>query len=275
MFVNIITDCFDANASSRQISRYQSYLGGVPAYLVGVSMPTTDVDVDVQFGELEAATNIIDTLDAAEGGRGIIVGNVAPRQGQGKKWPNGTPFGYFHYKQTLVLSSVDGYILSLVKKLGLTDHIKLFDIPTVVRQMIDQGYLEEWQFNHITKSQFRSFEFLPRAAKWLTEGLDLPWERYDINEIPDAPHAISHIDNFGNCVTTLLPEEIDFEAGKEIETKYGTFKCFDRMKDVPNGEPALIIGSWGLEQRRWVSLIIQGKSAAKEFKLHPGSEIFK
>lgn len=274
MFVNIITDCFDANASSRQICRYQSYLGGVPAYLVGVSMPTTDIDVEVGFGELEAATNIIDTLDAADGGRGIIIGNVAPRQGQGKKWPNGTPFGYFHYKQTLVLSSVDGLILSLVKKLELTDHIKLFDIPTVVRQMIDRNYLDEWHFNHISKSQFRSFEFLPRAAKWLTEGIDLPYERYDISNVADAPQAISHIDNFGNCVTTMLPEEINFTAGKEFETQYGTIKAYDRMKDVPNGETAFIIGSWGLEQRRWVSLIIQGKSAANEYGLKPGSPIF-
>lgn len=273
MFATIITDCSDANASARQITRYQSYLG-VPAHLVGVTMPTTNIDVSPSFGELEVATQIIDTLDAAEGNRGVVVANIAPRQGQGKHWPNGTPFGYFHYKNTLVLSTIDGLTLSLVKKLGLTDHIKIFDIPTVIGEMIEKGYLEEWHRNLIVKSQFRSFEFLPRAAKWLTEGIALPYDRYDISEVPDAPKAVSYIDNFGNTVTTLLPEDINFAAGNKIKTRFGEITCYDRMKDVPNGEPAFIIGSWGLAQRRFVAFIIQGKSAADHFKLKVGDSIF-
>lgn len=275
MFVTVITDCFDANASARQITRYQSYLGGLPTYLVAVNMPTTDIDVSPSHGELEAAMQIIDTLDAAEGGRGIVVANVAPRQGRGKHWPNGTPFGYFHYKNTLVLSTIDGLTLSLVKKLGLTDHIKMFDIPTVIPEMIERGLLEDWKHDLIVKSQFRSYEFLPRAAKWLTQGIDLPYEKYPISEVMDAPKAIGYIDNFGNTVTTMLPEDIDFEAGKKIKTKFGEIACYDRLKDVPNGEPAFIIGSWGLEKRRWVGFVIQGKSAAREFKLKVGDTLFE
>ncbi len=274
MFVTVITDCFDANASARQITRYQSYLG-LPTYLVGVNMPTTDIDVSPKHGELEAAIQIIDTLDAAEGSKGVVVANVAPRQGQGKKWPNGTPFGYFHYKNTLILSTIDGITLSLVKKLGLVENIKMFDIPTVVRQMIDLGYLEEWHFKHITKSQFRSFEFLPRAAKWLAQGLDLPYELYPISEVEDAPHAIGYIDNFGNTVTTMLPEDINFEVGKKIKTKFGEFTCYERLKDIPNGETAFIIGSWGLEQRRWISFISQGQSTAKKFGVKVGDTLFE
>lgn len=272
MFVTVITDCSDANASARQITRYQSYLG-TPAHLVGITMPTTNIDVLPGHGELETATNLIDTLDATEGLRGVVVANVAPRQGQGKHWPNGTPFGYFHYQDTLVIATIDGLTLSLVKKLELTDHIKMFDIPTVVDHMIGLGRLEAWQRDHIVKSQFRSYEFVPRAAKWLTEGQALPYERYDISQVPDAPKAISYVDNFGNTVTTLLPEDIGFEVGKEVTTKLGAFKCYERMKDVPNGETGLIIGSWGIKQRRFVALIIQGKSAAKEYGLKPGMEI--
>jgi len=274
MFVTVITDCFDANASARQITRYQSYLG-LPTFLVGVNMPTTNIDVSPSHGELEAAIQMIDTLDAAEGSRGVVVANVAPRQGQGKKWPNGTPFGYFHYKNTLVLSSIDGMTLSLVKKLGLVDHINMFDIPTVIRQMIDAGYLEEWQYLHITKSQFRSFEFLPRAAKWLSQGIDLPTEKYSLSEVTDAPHAIGYIDNFGNTVTTMLPEDIGFEPGKEVKTQFGTFKCYERLKDVPNGETALIIGSWGLEKRRWISFITQGKDTAQLYGVKVGDTLFE
>lgn len=272
MFVTVITDCFDANASARQIARYQSYLG-VPAQLVGITMPTTNIEVHPSHGEIETATNLIDVLDAAEGRRGVVVANVAPRQGQGKHWPNGTPFGYFHYKHTLIIATIDGLTLSLVKKMKLTDHIKMFDIPTVIDTMIKQGYLEEWQRNLIVKSQFRSFEFVPRAAKWLTEGIELPFERYEIDKVADAPTSVSYVDNFGNVVTTMLPEDIGFEPGKTIETKLGSFVCYERMKDVPNGETGLIIGSWGLREKRFVALIIQGKSAAKQYQLTPGSEL--
>jgi hypothetical protein len=274
MFVTVITDCFDPNAASRQVTRYQSYLG-LPTFLVGVNMPTTNIDISPNHGELEAAFQMIDNLDAAEGSKGVIVANVAPRQGKAKKWPNGTPFGYFHYKNTLVLSSIDGLTLSLVKKLGLVDHINMFDIPTVIRAMIDAGHLEEWHFEHITKSQFRSFEFLPRAAKWLSQGFDLPTEKYSISEISDAPKAIGYIDNFGNTVTTMLPEDIDFEPGKKLQTKYGEFTCYERLKDVPNGETALIIGSWGLDKRRWISFITQGKSTAELYKVKVGDTLFE
>lgn len=273
MFVTVITDCADSNASARQVTRYQSFLG-VPAHLIGLNMETTNLDVHPSHGELEAATNLIDSLDAAEGNRGVVVGNVAPRQGQGKHWPNGTPFGYFHYKNTLVIATIDGLILSLVKKLGLTDHIKMFDVPTVVDDMIARGYLDQSKRDLIAKSQFRSYEFVPRVAKWLTEGVELKHERYDISNVPDAPRVISYVDNFGNTVTTMLPEDIDFEAGKVIETKFGPVTCYDRLKDVPNGETAFIIGSWGLENKRWVSLVIQGHSAAAKYGLMPGTEIF-
>lgn len=273
MFVTIITDCADTNASARQVTRYQSFMG-VPAHLVGLNMETTNLDVHPRHGELETAVNLIDALDAAEGRRGVVVANVAPRQGQGKHWPNGTPFGYFHYKNTLVIATIDGLVLSLVKKLGLTDHIKMFDVPTVVDAMIARGLLAAEKRDLIAKSQFRSYEFVPRAATWLTEGQDLPYERYDIANVADAPPAIGYVDNFGNTVTTMLPEDIDFVAGKTIETKFGPILCYDRLKDVPNGETAFIIGSWGLEQKRWVSLVIQGHSAAAKYKLSPGVEIF-
>lgn len=274
MFVTVITDCFDANASARQITRYQSYLG-LPTYLVAIDVPTTDIDVSPRHGELEAAMQIIDTLDAAEGGRGVVVANVAPRQGQGKHWPNGTPFGYFHYKNTLVLSTIDGLALSLVKKLGLTDAIKVFDIPTVIPKMIEKGYLPEWKHDLIVKSQFRSYEFLPRVAQWLIQGLDVPTEEYALTNVEDAPKAISFIDNFGNTVTTMLPEDIGFEAGKKIQTRFGEITCYDRLKDVPNGETAFIIGSWGLEQKRWVAFVVQGKSAAKQYGVRVGDNIFE
>jgi hypothetical protein len=225
-------------------------------------------------GELEGAGNLIDTLDASEGKKGLIVVNTAHRDGKGKKWPNGTPFGYFHYKETLVISTVDGYCLSLIKKLNLTKKINLLDVPTVIDTMIEQGNHTKEFRKLVVDSQFRSYEFVPRVAKWLLNGIDLPHEKYPISKIKDAPQAVWWVDNFGNAVTTVMPEDITFKPGKKIQTKYGAMKCYDRLKDVPNNEPALTIGSWGIDNRRWVSLVIQGKSAAQEFGIQSGSLLF-
>ncbi|MBI1839007.1 MAG: hypothetical protein HYR95_01760, partial [Candidatus Colwellbacteria bacterium] len=103
MNITIINDCRDANAAGRQAARAATLLGGTVAF-IGVT------------NDLEASGNLIDALDAIEGKGGIVLVNVAPRNGTAKKWENGTPFGYFWYKETLVLASVDGLTLSLVKK---------------------------------------------------------------------------------------------------------------------------------------------------------------
>src|SRR3989344_2113782 len=268
MFVSIITDCCDDNALNRQAVRYMSYLHA-PISKIGLTFYTSEGN-----GELEGAGNLIDTLDATDGQKGLVVVNTAHRDGKGKKWPNGTPFAYFHYKDTLVISTVDGYCLSLVKKLNLTRKINLLDVSTVIDTMIKQGNHKDEYRKLVVDSQFRSYEFVPRVAKWLMNGIELPSEKYPISKIPDAPQAIWWVDNFGNTITTLLPEDINFKPGKNIKTTYGTLPCYDRLKDVPNGKPALIIGSWGIENRRWISLVIQGKSAAAEFGIKTGSLLF-
>jgi len=115
MNITIINDCRDANAAGRQITRTTSLLGDSASF-IGVS------------GDLEAAGNIIDALDALEERPGIILANVAPRNGKAKKWANGTPFSYFRYKKVLILASVDGLTLSLVKKFKLTQSVTILDI---------------------------------------------------------------------------------------------------------------------------------------------------
>jgi hypothetical protein len=269
MFVTLITDCSDDNAMNRQASRFASYFG-TSASRVGVSFYA-----EQGSGEIEGAGNLIDTLDATDGRKGVIVVNTAHRDGKGKKWPNGTPFGYFYHKKTLVIATIDGYCLSLAKKLKLTDTIHLLDVPTVIDTMIKQGHHKEKYRRLVVDSQFRSFEFVPRVANWLMKDIELPFEKYPITEVPDAPNTIWHIDNFGNTVTTLLPEEINHAAGKKITTVYGDIACYERLKDVPNGEPGLIVGSWGIYNNRWISLVIQGKSAEKHYNIKTGTPLFK
>lgn len=262
MFATIINDCHDENAMARQSTRLASFLNA-PVTTVGVK----------SYNELEAATHLVDVLDAGLGRTGLVTVNVAPRHGKGKKWPNGTPFGFFAYKDTLVISTIDGYCLSLAKKLKVSEDIKLLDLPTVIDHAVDQGWLKPELRDHIVNTQFRSYEFVPRVAKWIYAGHELPFERYSFEQIDDAPKAVSFVDNFGNCPTTMLPEEIGFEPGKVIKTKLGDLTCYSRLKDVPNDQPGLIVGSWGLAEKRFVAVVVQGKSAAKHFNIKTGSEI--
>lgn len=261
MFVTIINDCRDGNAFGRQATRAMALFNS----------PVTTVGIEQD--ELEASGNLVDMLDASEGEEGVILVNVAPRHGRGKKWPNGTPFGYFTVGKTLIVASVDGVTLSLVKKLGLLKEFNLFDIPTVTQSMLESGDLTEAQKNHIINTQFRSYDFLPRVAAWLKDGKDVPSEVYPLENIPEAPKAIWFIDNFGNSKTSLFPEDIDFEDGKVVKTQIGELTCYNRLKDVPNGEAGLIIGSSGYGDKRFLEVVVQGKSAAKHFNLQVGTPI--
>lgn len=260
MFVTIINDCHDGNTMGRQATRISTLFGLNPS-LVAIN----------NYSELEAAGNIIDVLDASDGQNGVLLVNSAPRHK--KKWPNGTPFGYFYYRKTLVVTTIDGLCLSLVKKFGLIDELFLTDVPTVVDFMIKEGHLDPHLRDTIAKSQFRSFDYMPRLAKWIEDGLDVPNEKYSLNEVEDAGNVVWWVDNFGNCKTTLTREDVDFQPGKMIMTKFGEIKCYVQLRDVPVGEAALTIGSSGLHDKRFLEIIVQGKSAAEHFGIEVGSEV--
>ncbi len=267
MFVTIINDCNDHNAMNRQATRMATFFNS-PVYPLGVS------DFGHKgSGEIEAAGNLIDTLDAADGGEGIILMNVAIRHGKGKRFPNGTPFGYFYVGKTLIISSIDGYCLSLAKKFQLTDQIQLMDIPTVMDSVIDQHLFEKEYRQLVVDSQFRSYQFIPRVAKWLKDGVNLPTEKYPMEQVADIPATMWWIDNFGNCVTTLLPEDVKFTPGEKLTTRFGELPMYERLKDVPNGTEACIIGSSGLDHRRFLSFVIQGKSFAAQHGIKTGEPI--
>lgn len=247
MFCTIINDCKDENAFGRQATRAAALLG-CPVQTVGVKT------------DLEAAGNLIDMLDAAEGGKGVVLVNVAPRNGKAKKWPNGTPFGYFFHGETLIVTSIDGQTLSLVKKLGLVDTIHVFDIPTVMKNVAESGSLSAELANEISQTQFRSFQFTPRAAAWLLNGIDLPATPMPVSEIADAIPGIWWIDNFGNAKTSLL-------HGEEMPID---LPHYERLKDVPDGECAIVTGSSGIGNKRFLEIVCQGGNAAKVLGLKIG-----
>lgn len=250
MNITVINDCKDENAKGRQLARINSIFKS-PANFIGVS------------NELEAAGNIIDILDANGDGNGIILVNVAPRNGKAKKHKNGSPFGYFWYKKTLVISSIDGFTLSLVKKLKIAKFINVLDTPKTIDILIKNNFLSSNLKSHITNSQFRSYDFLPIIAYYLFKNKKkrIKSKKADIKTIPDAPVTIWWVDNFGNCKTTILSNEIKILKG---------FKYYPRLKDVPNKKPALITGSSGLRNKRFLEIVVQGGSAAKLFNLESG-----
>ncbi len=263
MFVSIITDCRDSNEMGRQTTRASVLFPGANIDVVGVG----------NFSEIEAAGNLIDVIDGATGGDGVIMVNAAPRHGSGKKYPNGTPFGYFKYANKTIISTIAGETLSLAKKFGIIENLKVTDLPTVIDAFVKKGKFEADAQQRTELTQFRSFEYMPFLAKWVHEGEDVPSEDMSLDEIPEAPKTIWWIDNFGNSKTTMLPEEIGFEPGKKIQTKLGEFTCYNRLKDVPNGEAGMTVGSSGYQNKRFVEITVQGKSAAKEFGITTGMEL--
>lgn len=256
----IINDCRDENAAGRQIVRATHLFGSTPTF-IGVT------------GELDAAGNLIDALDALDGAQGVILVNVAPRHGEAKKWENGTPFGYFYHGKTLVASTIDGPVLGLAKKLKLCESIRVLDTAQATDAMVAAGYIPAEIRDRIVKSQFRSFDFLPRIAAYITATGAAIGEEASIETFPDVPSAVWHVDNFGNCKTTLFSDEIEFSIGTQLKTSVGDLMCHARLKDVPHDEPALIIGSSGLGDRRFLEIVVQGRSAAKQFGLAVGDSV--
>lgn len=274
MFLTIINDSRDGNAFGRQATRTPS--------LFSCAVATVGVRDD-----LEAAGNLVDALDAGEGREGAVLVNVAPRQKNGKKSEhgsvgfsgvevvkkeNGSPFGYFWYGKTLVVSSVDGLTLSLIKKLGIADRINVLDIAATGEALVEEGVIDAAVAERMAATQFRSYEFLPRAAQWIMNGKPVVSVEQPI-ESPDAPKAVWWIDSFGNAKTTLLPGDVSFVEGKEMQTCVGSLPCFTSLKDVPDGVAAFVAGSSGIGDKRFLEIVVQGESAAERFGLVSGSQV--
>lgn len=258
--ITIINDCRDANAAGRQVTRTNSLLGS-PATFIGVS------------SDIEASGNLIDALDAIENREGAVLVNVAPRNGPAKKWSNGTPFGYFWYKKILVVATIDGFTLSLAKKLRLVDSVNVLAVPNSFMAIgKGAGFVSDSK-RRVIDSQFRSYDFLPRLAAFLLKHRGIRSAPLNISKISDAPPAVWWVDNFGNCKTAVLPEEIICGTNNRVITKLGELSYYPRLKDVPDKKAALVIGSSGLGNKRFLEVVIQGDSAAGFFNLSSGDLI--
>jgi len=259
MFTTIITDCKDDNARGRQESRI-------------ASLVTTGLSFIGVQSDLEAAMQLVDVLDATEGRPGLILVNVAPRGGHTVKWENGTPFGYFWHKETLIVASVDGYVLSAVKQLGLLSEFNLLDTHTSAEAMLAAGFITEEAAAQIPTTQFRSFDFTPRAGLFLFSGQTLPSTPYDLSLIPELPKAIWHIDNFGNCKTTLTLADV--RPAEVTSTRYGELPYFAKLRNLPDDTIGLVSGSSGIVTTRFVELMMQRSNFARTHNAKIGDAVF-
>ena len=257
----IITDCKDQNVTGRQIIRYGTLLRS-EVHLVGVE------------SDLEAAGNLIDCLDSFGEGKGTIIVNVAPRNYSGKKWKNGSPFCYFNYRNVLVISTIDGLTLSLVKKLGFVKSVELLNAKIVLDSAVSAKWMKRRQAYSVLNTQFRSFEFVPLVAKWLSEGKKLPSRAHDFSEIPETNAVVWFVDNFGNCKTTLTEEDIKIDNDKVVKTSRGVLVYHKHLRNVPDGEPAITYGSSGLNDQRFLEIVVGGGNAAETLNLEVGSSVY-
>lgn len=251
-----------------------------------LNFPVTTIGVK---DDLEAAGSLVDALDASEKRQGVILVNVAPRQKGGtklennavgfdsakaKKRKNGSPFCYFYWGKTLVLSSLDGFTLALAQKLGIVNEVRLLNIADTSEELLAKGILSPDLRAHLLHTQFRSFDFLPRAAAWLFEGVQIPSTAHELAKGEHAP-LVWLVDSFGNAKTTLLEHDIPTKPGDTIQTAFGLLTFYPYLKDVPNGEPSLIIGSSGIENKRFLEIVIQGQSAASHLAIEVGRGVFE
>jgi len=262
MQITIINDCQDQNAKLRQVSRTGSYFKNASVDCFGVN------------SELEAAGFLLDAIDSFEGREGVILANVAPRNGSAHKWKNGTPFGYFWHKKTLIVTTIDGIILSLANKYDIIGKLYILEIKDVL-DSIKKRELSDDVKSRIIASQFRSFDFLPRAAYWIKNKKTFAKKEFDISQIPNLGGKIWFIDNFGNSKTTIDSKEVlDKENvkirinGNSLNLKF--YKC---LRDLRDGETGLVRGSSGIYNNRFLEIMTQGKNTANALNIKTGDDI--
>ncbi len=241
----------DSNASGRMTTRMASLFPGSYIGFVGVRK------------DIEAAICLVDTLDALEDRPGVILVNVAPRNGMAKrKWPNGTPFIETSVNKVQIFSTVDGYTLSLLQDLaGGKLRMRLYGVPEVVPFLEVSPEVQA----RIISSQFRSFDFLPRLAKARIDGKELPYAPLvRIANYPITPECVAFCDIFGNLKTSIVFRG-QFEPDQLLKVTVGEkserVKFFPGLKDVPDQELGIVVGSSGFCGSRFLELVVQGGSA--------------
>ncbi|SEL13865.1 SAM hydroxide adenosyltransferase [Streptacidiphilus jiangxiensis] len=268
-----LTDCADANAQARQAARIAALFGSTPSIL-----PLTGEDPDAA-----AALTLLDLLRATELTGGpthplVLLVNIAPRDGH---WPNGSPFCWFEYRGHLVVSSWNERVLSpLAAHLGITQ-VHITDVREVVEAAAaDWAEFTPEQVEEIVRTQFRSLWYVPLLARWLVDGRPVPARPQTLTApatVQTENPRIAVIDNFGNCKLDVPADALPGYAQGGAITVHSRHdgrpvqvRCYDRLPDVPRGEPGFTTGSSGVG---FAELVVRGGSAAELFALRQGDRL--
>jgi hypothetical protein len=275
-----VNDCQDDDARTRLTARSSEILGQ-PAGFVGV------------HNDLEGAGGIITALDSLNGAshptsrrhRNVILANWAPRNGDGAQYENGSPFCYFWYQGTLVVTTLQGRMLSLVKKFGLVDEVHVLDTRETLNALWQDGMISSAEEARIGDTQFRSLEFSPRIAAYLLRHKRMKGaQKLSLEEVPDAGGVVWHVDRFAeyaNCKTTLTLKDVTINTadtsqgpyGSIATKRFGTVPFFPSLALAPEGVPSIVVGSSGLGEDRFLEVVINGGSAGKHFDVSVGDEV--
>lgn len=268
-----ISDCFDGNASMRVTTRLHSLFNRI-------QVKECPLKEKGEKTELEAAICVIDAIDAKGGGAsfGLILINAAWREREKTDDENGSRFGYLLIGNVLILSTVRGKVLSLVKRFFDIKTIRVFNTREVLAAIVAAGELEPEWADHISESQFRSFTFQPLVAALLCQGKSLPYHTEQLN-CPNLGPVILYVDAFGLCKTAITTADCSPfpKDGDDIGTRFGTLKYYRRLTDAPLGKPAIVSGSSGLGagiHHRFLEIVIRDGNAAETLGLKVGDSVF-
>ncbi|MES2023164.1 MAG: hypothetical protein V4439_00585 [Patescibacteria group bacterium] len=250
MLLVYISDCHDPNARGRLEIRCRALLGGLSFVFIGVS------------SELEASGCLIDAIDALKGIPCIIIVNVAPR-GDKKKHPNGIPFCFSKVGDITIIGTPNCF--SLAKKIGILSTTSETDVLRVCKM-----FLEENEARRIANSQFRSYEYLPYLAKWLSEGKDIPATKLKIADF-GKKDFIWYVDCFGNCKTTIFSKKgFSRWSNRGFRPKF-----YEKLADIPSDDPRSFVvkGSSGYGNKRFFEIVCKGRSASETLGYCVGKEL--
>ncbi|MFF8806033.1 SAM hydroxide adenosyltransferase [Streptomyces omiyaensis] len=267
-----LTDCADPNALARQSTRIATLFGSTPTVL-----PLTGPDP-----EGAAALTLLDLLRSTDliGGPTLpvtVLVNIAPRDGH---WPNGVPFCFFRYGEHLVISTLNRRVLApLATYLGLTE-VQVTDVREVLETAAgDWAELSAAEVEEMVRTQFRSLWYVPLLARWLADGRPVPARSAPVHPEAAADEVrVAVVDNFGNCKLDRPAAELPGREGAKslfvrnrLDGRDVEVRCYDRLPDVPLGEPGITVGSSGIG---FAELVVRGGSAAEVFGLNQGDRVF-
>ncbi|MFE3628846.1 SAM hydroxide adenosyltransferase [Streptomyces goshikiensis] len=265
-----LTDCADPNALARQSARIATLFGATPT-VVPLSGPDPEGAAALTLLDLLRSTDLIGGPTQPL----LVLVNIAPRDGH---WPNGVPFCYFRRGEHLVVSTVNPRVLApLASYLGLAE-VQVTDVREVL-EAAAAGWadLTPAQVEEVVRTQFRSLWYVPLLARWLTDGRPVPAQPMAVRP-PAAQHVrVAVVDNFGNCKLDRPAVDLPgYDSARSLavhnrrEGRRVRVRCYDRLPDVPLGEPGITVGSSGIG---FAELVVRGGSAAELFGLRQGDQV--